>query len=489
MYKGFGYILQLLKISPSDLGHHLNVDRTLVSKWKKGSRTINYYSDYFDKLLDYILATNKKLGVNSLEKLFEQVYTGETSQKSLKEQLKTFIVNNETFDLDNRYISMEDEKYSSRFTVYRKVEDRIQCNQLFFDTALNLDKQSKITLIYTDRMDTSKSDHLLLEQWYNNLVSLLKKRFTIDLILSPNKNPMLMYYAAKLMLFDKCMVYLYSDDFNKYGGYSLEIIENRLLIFGLPDPSNNPLLSYYSVYEDSHSIQSFTNLALKIKLDSKLLFNRYKQSDFIQHNNYYDIYIPRSFNLIQPGSVISLSPYPSYLLMSETLFTNVLRNSNYNRKGMERELSIYHKYRPLLLDSYKSIQAVCFIPLDLLNEFANSDTIIYSKQNTLLSPALTLTNEQFRQHLAEVADYLLANKNFSICLYNGDIYPSFKDIHCWTKKNQSLFMFDLKNPTNFAITESSILVNHMFTLLETKYLNTDTNMKSSKHVARILKSI
>lgn len=489
MYTGIGYILQLLKISPSDLGHYLNVDRTLVSKWKKGTRTINYHSTYFDKLLDYLIVANQKLGVNNLENLFSQIYPTESTPANLRNQLKTFIINNETFDSDNRYTSIEDEKYSTRVTIYRNIEDRIRCNQTFFETALSVEKNHKVILVYTDRLDTSKTDPHLLEFWYNNVHSLLKKGLTVDLIVSASKNSLFLFYCAKLMLFEKCSVYLYMDDFTKYGGYSLEIIENKLLVFGLPDSSNNPLLSYYSVYEDTHSIQSYTNLAYKVKLDSKLLFIRYKQSEFIQHNNYYDIYLPRAFNFFLTGSVYSITPFPSYLLMNEELFIDVLKQSKHSTKSIERELALYHKYRPLLLENYKNVNTVCFVPIDQLNLYATQDTIIYSKHNTLLCPALTLSNAQFKQHLHDVADYLLSQKKFQLCLYTGDIYPSFKDIHCWSKKDQSLFMFDLKKPSNFVITENTALVSHMSMLLETRFLSTDANMKTSKSVARILKSI
>lgn len=486
MYKGIGYILHLLKISPSDLGHYLNVDRTLVSKWKNGSRTINYYSDYFDKLLDYILLANKKLGVQSLEHLFD---TDQVTNNELRSLLKTFIINNEYIDTKINSSSIDDNKYTTQVTIYRKVEDRNLCNQIFFDTALNLDKCCKITLIYTDVLDISKTDSLLLKQWYNNILKLLKKHFIIDLIVSPNKNPLFMYYCSKLMLHDKCMTYLYADDFNKHGGFSLEIIEDKLLVFGLPDSSHNPLLSYYSVYEDAHSIYSFSNLAVKIKLDSKLLLKRYNLTEFIQHNNYYDIYIPRSFNFHQQGNAYSISPYPNYLFMNEQLFIAVLKNSKHTPQSIERELAIYRKYRPLLIESYKTIQTVSFLPIDNLNEYATLDTITYTKQNNLLSPALILTNAQYKEHLNDVAEFLLSTDSYSICLYSGELYPSFNETHCWCKKNQSIFMFNLKSPTNFVISENTSLVNHMITLFENKWATTDNNLKNIQDVINVFQSM
>lgn len=39
---GFSYLLKSLKISPSKMAQALNVDRSLVSKWKNGSRKNRY---------------------------------------------------------------------------------------------------------------------------------------------------------------------------------------------------------------------------------------------------------------------------------------------------------------------------------------------------------------------------------------------------------------------------------------------------------------
>ena len=70
----FSYLLNLLKISPSQMAEYLNVDRTLVSKWKNGTRTISINSDYFDKALEFLILKNETLNAKLLENLLSSIY-------------------------------------------------------------------------------------------------------------------------------------------------------------------------------------------------------------------------------------------------------------------------------------------------------------------------------------------------------------------------------------------------------------------------------
>lgn len=71
---GFSYLLKSLKISPSKMAQALNVDRSLVSKWKNGSRKIDTNAAYFDNAIDYLIERNRELEIEFLEKLFSSIY-------------------------------------------------------------------------------------------------------------------------------------------------------------------------------------------------------------------------------------------------------------------------------------------------------------------------------------------------------------------------------------------------------------------------------
>ena len=84
------------------------VDRSLVSKWKNGSRKIDTNAAYFDNAIDFLIERNKELEIEFLEKLFSSIYhipnnsLGNTS--SLITSIKKFIfddINNYQQIIDN----------------------------------------------------------------------------------------------------------------------------------------------------------------------------------------------------------------------------------------------------------------------------------------------------------------------------------------------------------------------------------------------------
>ena len=96
----FSYLLNLLQISPSQMAEYLNVDRTLVSKWKNGTRSISVNSDYFNKALEFLVLRNKALNANLLENLFSSIYpeldTEVNHNSYLIKSLRNYILNDNT---------------------------------------------------------------------------------------------------------------------------------------------------------------------------------------------------------------------------------------------------------------------------------------------------------------------------------------------------------------------------------------------------------
>ncbi|MFV0516430.1 MAG: hypothetical protein ACK5MV_03440 [Aminipila sp.] len=491
IYKGIGYIFNLLMVSPTKLSYYLNIDRTLISKWKNGTRKVDFQGTYFDKLLEYLLVTNESLGTEYLEQLFRNIYNAKDfSKESMKIYLKKFIVNNENCELHYNQNQPKEKENIYPVAIYHTEEDKIKSTEDFLNVALSLKKSCKITLIYTDGLDLSKTNSQLLENWYHKISLLLNRGFSIDLIISVYQSSSLfMFYCSRLFLNENCKVYLYMNSENRVGGFSLEIIENKRLKLGLTSTFTTYPIHYCSVFEDLVSIQAFNGFANKIKLGSCLLLTNYKQSEFLKRANYYEIYKPKKFEFFQPGAAYSVSPYPPYLFMNEELLVKVLRNSPHTEEEIQNELIEYRKCKEILIEEYKNNGLVSFFSLSHLMELASQDTIIYTKQNTILSPALTLTNAQYREHLKDVADFLLSHPDYNICLSDEAIIPSFAGMHCWCKKNQMMFLFDTDSPKNLVLSENNVLVNSVVSFLEQQFLSTPQNMKSRNIVANILKSI
>ena len=68
------YLLKLLNVSPSEMAKYINVDRSLVSKWKNAARTISINADYLEKFLEYLICKSDNSKINLLKNLFSSTY-------------------------------------------------------------------------------------------------------------------------------------------------------------------------------------------------------------------------------------------------------------------------------------------------------------------------------------------------------------------------------------------------------------------------------
>ncbi|WP_368252794.1 hypothetical protein [Clostridium paraputrificum] len=142
---GFSYLLKSLKISPSKMAQALNVDRSLVSKWKNGSRKIDTNAAYFDNAIDYLIERNRELEIEFLEKLFSSIYhtpnnlLGNTS--SLIASTKKFI-----FDDISNYQQIIDNSinngsiYSANISIYDDEKNALLGILNFLNSSISFQK-------------------------------------------------------------------------------------------------------------------------------------------------------------------------------------------------------------------------------------------------------------------------------------------------------------------------------------------------------------
>ena len=155
----FSYLLNLLKISPSQMAEYLNVDRTLVSKWKNGTRTISINSDYFDKALEFLILKNETLNAKLLENLLSSIYPDLNNEVNhnlyLMNHLKNYILN----DNNDNKISKTNETiapnsiYSASVPIYSSEENMLLGILNMLDSVINDGIPQKLIFIFNDTLD------------------------------------------------------------------------------------------------------------------------------------------------------------------------------------------------------------------------------------------------------------------------------------------------------------------------------------------------
>ncbi|MEG1416625.1 MAG: hypothetical protein RSC49_08480 [Clostridium sp.] len=490
-YRGIGYILDLLKISPTVIGRHLNVDRTLISKWKNGSRRIDPYAVYFDKLLEFIVQCNVSYGARKLEEVFSRVYGEDNlSYENMVNCLRKFIVNNENIE---EYSSDNIETGSGDMvvpiTIYESGGSKKEGFLEFLDRAIELGTPCKICLVYVNVFEFYMNDGEFKKLWKEKITRLLYGGCSIDIVFSSYDESRLLLFFSDILLHNNLHIYQYNKVSKVRESYSVQVIEGYMVMFGLMSNDYKNPYNYAALYRDRISVRAYTGLAYDIRNSSSLLFKEFKQEEILESGNRINLYDMRKNHFFHSSSAYCISSIPSYLSMGEELFIQVMEGSGRTSREIEIELEYYRSRRKRFFEEYNQSELVVFMCIDDLKRLAQEDEIIYAEDDTILSPRMKLTNSQFKQHIRDSIDMMLITDCYNICLTTTGIIDSSSDIHCWCKRNQILFIFDRNNPSPLLICEDISFVGAASNLFEQIYEYTPKEYRDKESVSCLLSRI
>ena len=491
----FSYLLNLLKISPSQMAEYLNVDRTLVSKWKNGTRTISINSDYFDKALEFLILKNETLNAKLLENLLSSIYPDLNNEVNhnlyLMNHLKNYILN----DNNDNKISKTNETiapnsiYSASVPIYSSEENMLLGILNMLDSVINDGIPQKLIFIFNDTLDLLMDYDNFRNKWLEKVLTLLNMGCKLRLAYTIGNSSKLFIYLSSLIFHKNCSILSYMNSSNYDSKKtSFHIIEDRKIFLSIYHCEERNLYSYGAIFFDPVSIDFYTKIAEDIiskakptlyKLNAYTLYDTLFRQINIQANeifaNHHTIYYYDKIPTIYPT-------------ISEDLFYEILCNSIQSKDTIKKEFDLFKKINQYIKDHYYKNERKHFYPIDSLIKMADMDTIVYREALNQF-PKLVVSNSQFKRHMKELADYLLSNEKFNICLCPTTLIPSAPSVHCWCKKNERLIIFDDNYISQVKMCSDASFTNSVCNLLEHQFLCAPENLKSKTIVADFLRSL
>lgn len=493
-----GYLLNLLDISPSKLSKFINVDRTLVSKWKNGSRKIDMRNDYVEKILDFIIIENKNSCTNKIESFLASIYSDYTFQNAsnddyIKNYLIKFITSNEfNLGIDHSTFNTSSNStifsYTANVPIIQGKENKRATILYLLDTALKENTPQKLTFIFSGVLDTLMDCNDFRQIWLKKVLLLLDRGWKLDLLYSSYSNTKFFSYFFPLILHKHCCIRTFTYSLLETPIFSIHMIENQMVLLTFTQLAAHHPYSYGSLYTDPISIGLYTNISKNILEISEVIFNSYSSKE-----------IQERFPIINPTisstnpslyhKVYYYSSVPYAFFMAPDLYEEVLQSCNYLDKQIKDYMQTYESIQKELTYKLSTEHIVHFYHLDYLITTAQQPFIHYPSHNPSIMPALTLTSEQYKKHLKNITKYLNDYSNFSICLDSSLLVTSSLHLYYYCKKDEFLIINCSNMQKQFKLCTNASFINSISNLFAQQLLYGDDKLKAKESVSNILLSL
>ena len=484
---GLNYLIDTLNISALDLSKHINVHRTLISKWKNGTRKIDVNSQYFEKLIEYIVNINEQQNLKILESLYSSIYKKEYNEKLSKKELADLVKDIILYDKLSKKVLRELKKdeeclYVTEISVYSGKESKTKAIINLLDKAENY-TPNKNLIFLNDVLCDLETRQIFIEK----ILSLLKKGFKLELILlSMTDNSSLVFYLYPIIFNKNCKVYTYPTYLQGIYKSCIYILDKSMLVLDITGEEKNKYNYLTSVYADPATIEFYTNIAENLKEKSTLLLNPTGLNQILKHKKKF---IHNQHNNSVNSCAFLYHLTPTYLCMDDSLFEEILTQSLATAEEVQIELELHKSRKQSFLKMLEVCDVVNFISFYNLLKYASMDKIIYPFPILTNIKNLVLSNSQFKLHIRNLIDLLKTNSNYKICLNTTNIFPDLDSFFLLCQKNQYLFMSDGKKNSTCLYTDDVSFVNSISNILEQKFFYTHSNYKEKDKVLEFLNSL
>ncbi|MEF9951990.1 MAG: hypothetical protein RR840_03710 [Clostridium sp.] len=488
---GLAYLLNMLSISPTKMAQYLNVDRTLVSKWKNGSRKADINNPYFPKIIDYVVCRNSELGLLNLESLFVNLYKIQyiDSPDQLKLLTKQFIINNDNLNNLMEQKKTSDSCYSIAVDVYSGSEGRFNCVLDLLDYAEKQTTPTNISFVYTGVLNMYMSHIPFRSILLDKLPRLLDRGHTLEIIFSKYSNSKYISTLGPVVLHPNCRVLYYPLLGNHQANIAIHAVDNKLLSHSIFNSNNLESCHYSAMYKDPASISAYLTILNSIKSNSKPVFNIIDSKSIVDTTLGEKIY-SGSKQLFNDYTIsYSHSPIPIIFSIDDDFYAELLRNSISDENEINTYIQLFKEQKTLFLNYLEGNKLTMFYPINLWTNVLEDSSITYNQQLLINFPGLTLTIDQFKKHLKYLGKFLLEHENLNICLVATEHCLNKQTIYFWGRRDQLSCYVNKSISDNILFCEDISFVNALCDSLEEYYSLYPTKYTSKESVANILSSL
>lgn len=463
-----GTIMSLLGISGQELANHINVDRTLVSKWKNNVRPFSNTSIYFNGIVEYILKKNQELQANTLERFFESIYPIKDMHKDnwLSVSLRSWLDGNDFVDFHQQIPKKHSQSlYTTNVDIYRGNSGRRKAVLEFLKYALSLPKGQQLLISDMEDMSWLLENKNFINTWQDNIKKLINKGDHITIIHNTKRD----VYALSNIIFrwlpiyftGSLVSYYYQDNRTNIPSPTVYIIKDHMAIMGM-GAKKDKQDKYTAIYKDSLSISQMEWVFKQRLSVSTPLVDLYEFS--------HDSIEKLTGQIINLGKkkeqAYLLTPIPVFTTMPQETLIEVLKENNISGKLMEQCLFVHKEIQAFYLKDITKYFCRQFYDLDILNKISDMKEITYLELSEFALKPVIVSNKHFKSHIKAIIDYTKTHELSEVALLPFNKLNVPLKVSIWVKQNCFVYSYPQFDGKRLTLSSDSMTINSFYQKLE-----------------------
>ena len=475
------YLLKLLDVSPSEMAKYINVDRSLVSKWKNAARTISINADYLEKFLEYLICKSDNSKINLLKNLFSSTYPEFDKDMNQDEYLINYL---QKYLFDNNVDTIGTQKDSHptpTIKIFDKREAELSELISILDSCSKVASSQKLYINFCNTIDSFFENNQLITEWIDKLEIFMNSGHKLHVVFNSN-NSYIYFSLLRLFLHKNCEISILKGHIDSTVNYFFHLLENSFVFSSF----NCNTKVYGLLFFESITIDFFKTILENTLSKSELLFNSANFDTIL--NNELNIVSPTYTNvLIRNNTSYYYNYIPTLDFMSEELYYDILCCNFKSKKEIQMYLNRFRLLKKRSQQQYNYNLSYHFYPVYEIVKMSKQRSIIYPEHYAI--PKLSLSNNQFKRHMKELSNHLLSNDNYHIALCSNNNIAFSLLSYCWCKKNEFVLIQDNNNLHKGKISIDSLFVNSLSKFFDETYTSIPSNMKDKNIVAEFLRTL
>jgi len=480
------YIMDMLDIVGTDLAVVLDIDRTLISKWKNGVRTLKPSSKHFNSMVEALIFFNSKNKSASLERFFGQVYPKEDKNEPdyLEVCLRIWLEgkNMGFFNSLNHWQTAENALYASKVDIYQGNQGKRFALIEFFNYASILPPGQEIFISDVEGSSWLEEDEAFANYYKDSINKLTQLGHNITMIIPENQatekptqriiNRIHSYFTGNITS--------YSIDYDCKASLQSLYLIHRHMSLASSCATDDQNLRYITVHKDPFTVKHFVDLFIeRIKLAHPLLCNYAIQGKSI--DSFIETY---DRSRVTTNFMMATPDFPLFMLPHDILM-DILDNHKVNHHRKQVVQKIYKHKKELLLKNIHQYDIEVILSKCHFDQLKNETSMSHDALTYLCQTEVRISKENILSAMVQWLNIMKKYDNVHIHLIDFSRIDILEDINLYVFEDHLIVATQLKNYEYFITSESNIVLDQVQWALKDLLMHQEDNNEFEKYCSSL----